>query len=206
MADEKLISIIEEEQLRLKKLKKNRKRICGPNPTFRKIKTTKGIINCVATICLLDDELDNYYVPMDEFYLNGEEIFQVYSTPTTTIPVASDVNKNVRSKKSVIFFNGLPLMLYDNIHDFLIDLSSIWINQLKLETLTINCWDQIQVEPMQTTNQNYLKKLDEVIKEKNKEIIEIIYANFPKTFSCIEESGKYDIYVCGTNWYEKQTV
>lgn len=66
-----------------------------------------------------------------------------------------------------------------NIHDFLFNLGSSWINSLNLASSEIEC-DHGKDEEMDA------------------EIAEIIFSNFPKTFDICEK--EYHLYICGWNW------
>jgi hypothetical protein len=69
---------------------------------------------------------------------------------------------------------------YKSIHRFLVDLSEDWISNLEKGSLHIDCNNQIT-------------------KEKDVEIAEIIFSNFPKTFS--EKTVKENhLYICSYNW------
>jgi len=69
---------------------------------------------------------------------------------------------------------------YSNIRNFLVDLSESWINRLKKGSLNIDCSNQLN-------------------NEKDDEIAEIIFSNFPKTFEEKNIEDKH-LYICSYNW------
>lgn len=70
---------------------------------------------------------------------------------------------------------------YENIYNFLLDLSQNWLDGQSNGSLNINCCNQPNVE-------------------KDDEIAGIIFSNFPKTFDHCEQSREQDIYICNYNW------
>lgn len=68
---------------------------------------------------------------------------------------------------------------YENIYNFLIDLSTSWIKELENGSPHMDCSNQLT-------------------DDKNEEIAEIIFLNFPKTFDICEKT--YHLYICEYNW------
>lgn len=96
-------------------------------------------------------------------------------------PKTISVIKNFKPSHCVaILESEKGSLTYKNIHSFLIDLSEIWISNLEKGSLHIDCNNQIT-------------------EEKDVEIAEIIFSNFPKTFS--EKTVKENhLYICSYNW------
>jgi hypothetical protein len=96
-------------------------------------------------------------------------------------PKTISVIKNFKPSKCVAILESKKgTLTYKNIHSFLIDLSGIWISNLEKGSLNIDCNNQIT-------------------EEKDVEIAEIIFSNFPKTFS--EKTVKENhLYICSYNW------
>lgn len=91
---------------------------------------------------------------------------------------------------SVIFRDNEEVYVaHPEIYSFLGFLADNWIKNLKNFSVDIDCWTQ-----------NFSSLNDEENKEKNWEIAEIIFANFPKTFDHCEKEKEYDLYICGFNW------
>lgn len=96
-------------------------------------------------------------------------------------PKAIEINTTTgKSKVLAVLEHYKGHFAYANIVDFLIDLSDYWIHFLKKGSLDINC-----------TNQP--------TEEKDDEIAEIIFSNFPKTFDCETIKEKH-LYICSYNW------
>lgn len=69
---------------------------------------------------------------------------------------------------------------YENIYSFLLDLSDNWVDGQSNGSRNIECCNQLN-------------------EEKDDEIAEIIFSNFPKTFDYCEQSQEQNLYVCSYN-------
>lgn len=69
---------------------------------------------------------------------------------------------------------------YEDIYNFLLDLSDNWLDGQSNGSLNIECHNQLN-------------------EEKDDEIAEIIFSNFPKTFDHCEKWGEQNLYVCSYN-------
>ena len=70
---------------------------------------------------------------------------------------------------------------YENIYNFLLDLSDNWLEGQSIGSLNIECSNQLN-------------------EEKDDEIAEIIFSNFPKTFDHCEKWGEQNLYICSYNY------
>ena len=70
---------------------------------------------------------------------------------------------------------------YESIYQFLIDLSQNWLDKLEKGSRHIDCDNQLN-------------------EDKNDEIAEIIFSNFPKTFDRCEQTQEFYLYICNYNW------
>jgi hypothetical protein len=77
---------------------------------------------------------------------------------------------------------------YENIYFFLGDLSKKWIEGL----------ENFSPESLYCEHQMFKNLSEEENEEKDTEIAEIIFSNFPKTFDYCEKD--YYLYICGVNW------
>jgi hypothetical protein len=77
---------------------------------------------------------------------------------------------------------------YEDIYSFLRDLSKKWIEGL----------ENFSPESLYCEHQMFKNLSEEENEEKDTEIAEIIFSNFPKTFDYCEKD--YYLYICGVNW------
>lgn len=77
-------------------------------------------------------------------------------------------------------------MAYSDIYSFLISLGETWIKGLKHFSPHINC-----------DNQNFTNN-DKENEDRDSELAEVIFSNFPKTFDYCEKD--YHLYICSWNW------
>lgn len=79
------------------------------------------------------------------------------------------------------------IVVYQDIYKFLLDWSNDWIENCKIVSPNVNCGHQEFTNISEKENQ-----------EKDWEIAEIIFSNFPKAFDYCEKD--YYLYICGINW------
>ena len=78
-------------------------------------------------------------------------------------------------------------IVYQDIYQFLLDWSKDWIENLKIISPNVDCG-----------HQKFTNLSEEENQEKDWEIAEIIFSNFPKAFDYCEKD--YYLYICGINW------
>jgi|688.fasta_scaffold140812_7 hypothetical protein len=126
--------------------------------------------------------IENYLVDKKLISIIQEEqllIKQGKIKGPTPKPVEINTTKG-QSKILAVLESYKGNFAYRDICNFLIDLSEDWISNLKKGSLNIDC-----------TNQP--------TEEKDDEIAEIIFSNFPKTFDCESIKEKH-LYICSYNW------
>ena len=153
----------------------------GSTPWYKELIDDLLVYNIVGQINF-QKSVENYLVDKKLISIIQEEQLLIKQGKIKG-PTPNTVELNTTTGKSKVLavlesYKGN--IAYKNIVNFLIDLSDIWIRNLKKGSLNIDCTNQ-------TT------------KEKDDEIAEIIFSNFPKTFDCESIKEKH-LYICSYNW------